>query len=101
MTQSATPTLRDELLDAILATIKGVRDDLITRIAALEARPWPKHRGVFSEGAWYDELNFVIHDGSTWVALRRTNARPGTPDCGWQLTAKRGADGKPGRDGRP
>jgi len=90
----------DPLLDSILGTIKEVRDELQARIAALEARPTLKYLGTFSDGAWYDEGNCVTHGGSAWICIRRTNVTPGAPDSGWQLAVKRGADGKPGRDGR-
>jgi hypothetical protein len=38
----------------------------------------------------------VTHEGSGWIAQRATNAKPGTPNSGFQLAIKRGRDGKDG-----
>ena len=65
------------------------------RIAELEARPVGlKYLGTFERGTSYAEHDGVTHHGSTWVARRATTSEPGTPDSGWQLAVKRGADGK-------
>jgi hypothetical protein len=64
----------------------------------------PFHAGTWKHGHNYVTGANVTDKGSTWIALGDTNgARPGddTPESRvWKLAVKRGADGKPGRDGR-
>jgi len=62
--------------------------------------PVPVYRGVWKPGQ-YQKADQVTTGGSMWIALRDTDAQPDTPDCGWQLCAKRGRDGKEGQQGKP
>jgi hypothetical protein len=59
---------------------------------------WPVviYRGTFKSGQRYEAGDMVTHEGSGWIAQRATNAKPGTPNSGFQLAIKRGRDGKDG-----
>ena len=63
------------------------------RAADLEARNladvW---KGVFKHGELYTRGAIAQWDGSPWLALKDTNAVPGT-NGDWQLFAKKGRDG--------
>jgi hypothetical protein len=73
-------------------------DGLEKRIAEIEARQKEfAHKGVWQSGTVYRAGNFVADSGSCWACIRDTTQRPGTPDSGWILTAKRGADGRDAR----
>lgn len=50
------------------------------------------NRGVWNERAHYDKGDGVTHGGSWWIARKDSPGRPG--DGTWQLTVKRGSDGK-------
>lgn len=58
------------------------------------------HRGVFKNGDEYFAGDGVISDNSTWICVAEsTKAKPGlSPD--WQLSARKGGDGKNGKDGK-
>lgn len=64
----------------------------------------PFHAGIWQSGRSYVAGANVTAKGSTWTALAETHgARPGedTPESRvWRLAVKRGADGKPGKDGK-
>jgi hypothetical protein len=49
-------------------------------------------RGVWRDGP-HKAGDGVTWDGSWFVAQKDTDKRPGTPDSGWRLAAKRGRDG--------
>ena len=53
------------------------------------------HKGEWSDATAYSALDWVTHDGSTYVC--KTDAPAGTPltnDTYWILMAQKGADGK-------
>jgi hypothetical protein len=54
------------------------------------------YRGVYREGEDYIKGDSATWAGSCWIAESNTKAKPGTPDSGWILAVKRGADGKEG-----
>ncbi len=67
-------------------------------------------QGVWSSDTAYETGDQVLRDGSTWTAKADCQGKqPGTNEGGpfWQLSAKRGNDGKPGtkgldgKDGKP
>ncbi len=64
--------------------------------------PFQLYQGVWKAGQ-YRRGDTVTREGSQWVALKDTDAIPGTVDSGWQLSVKRGRDGKDGvgKDGPP
>lgn len=45
------------------------------------------YRGVFQRAMSYEKGNMVTHQGSAWIALRDTDAKPGDGDA-WQLAVK-------------
>lgn len=53
----------------------------------------PLFRGIWQQRD-YQRGDQVTHNGSQWIALHETKAKPGEPNSGWQLTVKRGRDGK-------
>ena len=54
----------------------------------------PKFIGTWSEGLEAKPNCSCTHDGSLWVARETTSKRPGSPNSGWILCAKKGRDGK-------
>jgi hypothetical protein len=56
----------------------------------------PYYRGVYVDGVTYRRGNCVTWGGCTWTALKEmTTEKPGTGK-GWQLSSKKGRDGKDG-----
>jgi hypothetical protein len=78
--------------------------ELKTRLAAVENRPiGVVDCGTYEEGVTYPEGGGVSHDGSFWIAQRRTSAAPGGDETGassrdWRLAVRRGKPGKSGHD---
>lgn len=64
---------------------------MVREAVAEQARGW--YRGVYQAEQQYQPGQGVTWDGSMWVALRETDARPGTDDS-WQLAVKRGRDAR-------
>ena len=62
-------------------------------IAALEARPTMRYRGVWSAEQPYNEGEFCTDHGSIFYCRTATRARPGT-SANWQLAVKRGSDAR-------
>jgi hypothetical protein len=61
----------------------------------------PLYRGVWREECGPYEIGDVVtHEGSTWIALDETKAKPGTAESLWQLAVKRGRDGREGKEGK-
>ena len=90
-----------KLLDEIFGTIKRVKtghdtrlDALESRLAELEQRPELKYLGTWERDRVYLEGTAITCKGSLWIARRATAAEPGTPESGWQLACKKGADGR-------
>lgn len=55
------------------------------------------YRMIWEQGT-YQQDDVVTLGGSSWIAMRETTERPGTPgvDTGWKLMIK---EGRPGKDG--
>jgi hypothetical protein len=90
----------EKMLAAIFETQRGLLARLDTqaqRIKALEERPTIHYEGTFKEGVGYLAGAAVTHAGSVWIAKATTTVRPGIEGSGWQLAAKRGADGRDAR----
>ena len=82
-------------------TLRFVQGD---KIKSYDAHfPVVIYRGIFREGEKYAVGDSVTYGGSTWIAEREPDGRPGLPghDHGWRLAIKRGADGKDGKPGEP
>lgn len=64
--------------------------------------PAPEYRGVFSEGKSYEPGDMVTWAGSLYACRQATDTKPGDgTNPAWSLAAKRGANGRDGRDGGP
>lgn len=57
------------------------------------------YRGVFKFGQSYERGDTITWDNSTWHCNQPTNDKPGNGNKSWQLCARKGADGKDGKDG--
>jgi hypothetical protein len=62
------------------------------KVAQADLAQW-KFCGTWTTG-FYRKNNFVVADGSLWIALADTHMRPGEDPRCWQLCTKRGRDGK-------
>jgi hypothetical protein len=71
--------------------------ELTDRIEALEARPVLRYLGTWTRGVRYEEASAVSYDGSVWIALAATDAKPGEPSSNWQLACGQ-ARRRDGRD---
>jgi hypothetical protein len=61
--------------------------------------PSVEYLGIWSEAQQYRKGSAVTDNGSIWIARRSDRlGRPGLPDSGWTLAAKRGAHGRDGKD---
>jgi hypothetical protein len=66
-----------------------------TRFADVQVRSFADtYQDVFKHGQTYNRGHTATWEGSLWLALRDTNAQPGTQDSGWKLVTKRGRDGR-------
>jgi hypothetical protein len=65
------------------------------RFAELQVRTFADvYHGVFKPGETYTRGALATWDGSLWLSLSDTSAKPGEKDSGWKMVVKRGADGK-------
>jgi hypothetical protein len=75
-------------------------ETLETRLGELEQRPAITYRELWQPGVEYKPGDAVTCDGSMWIALTPTSARPGAKDNSmaksWRLAVKRGRDGHRG-----
>lgn len=69
---------------------------LRARIVTLEALPRAlAYQGVWREGATFEKHDVVTSDGSVWICLRPTTAKPGTDDGqSWHMMLRRARDGR-------
>lgn len=68
-------------------------DQLERRLAEVEGEPLA-YKGTHEPGRLYERNSVVTHAGSMWVALRRTQQRPGDGGDAWQLAVKAGRDAR-------
>ena len=62
--------------------------------------PYMKHVGFWSEGKSVKAGESATHDGALWIAKRDTSAKPCLENGeDWILAARKGRDGKDGRNG--
>lgn len=58
-------------------------------------------RGYWRDGMAAEKGDVMTQDGSAWVALRDTKAKPCRENAeDWRLLARKGRDGRDGRDGK-
>jgi len=75
-------------------TIKGSGGEVTKRV------PVPLDRGYWREGMACEKADILTHGGNAWIALRDTKAKPCLENNDdWRLFARKGRDGKDGRNG--
>lgn len=75
-------------------TIKGRGGDIVKRL------PIPLDKGYYRDGMACEKGDIVTQDGTAWIALRDTKAKPTIENKeDWRLFARKGRDGKDGRNG--
>jgi hypothetical protein len=71
-----------------------VRDEiepLRERIERIERKPSVEYKGVWKAGGpSHTEGSLTTHQGGLWIALRRTQAKPGNGNAAWRLIVKSG-----------
>lgn len=90
-----------------LSALESAIVSLTERIAALEARPepraaWADYQKVCTPRRHYRKGDSCTWNGSLFICVEDTSARPGGPDLSsrsWVLAVKRGADARQ-RDAR-
>jgi hypothetical protein len=87
-----------------LLVAREARIELERRVEALEmdhVRTLADcYRGVWRAAESYRRGDLVSHGGSTWLALRDTEAQPGDgAGTGWRLIVKKGRDANTRKDG--
>jgi hypothetical protein len=102
---SAAPVSEQALVAAVRAFFwRAVRSDkfkaeqreLIRAELGELTKDVPHYEGTWCDGSTYERSACVTFDGSLWIALEHTDARPGR-DSTWRLCVKRGRDGKDAR----
>lgn len=63
--------------------------------------PFQLYRGVHKHGQAYERGDAVTWDGSTWHCNEPTTDRPGDGNKAWQLSVRKGRDGKDGSSTPP
>jgi hypothetical protein len=75
-------------------TIRGHGAEITKRL------PIPLDRGYWREGMAAEKGDIVTHDGTAWLALRDTKAKPALSEKDdWRIFARRGRDGERGPPG--
>jgi hypothetical protein len=96
----------DAMAAAVADAISAVATPLLNRIIGLERhvkalqdKPSLDYRGVWQRGAEYAVGHLVTDHGSLWICrAHRVASRPGDDSLSWRLVAKRGRDGRDGKD---
>lgn len=87
----------DALFKAITAAIERSVQPIAKQVAEIRSElAARKYCGTFQRAQEYRKHNQVTHAGSMWVALTDDPGIPGESG-GWQLAAKKGADGRDAR----
>lgn len=70
-------------------------------VGSLEMRiPVPLYKGIWKEDEAYQRGDTTTRDGSTWILMSdQQKGRPGDEGSGWQLSVKRGTNGRDGLKG--
>lgn len=78
-----------------IATLEELDARIEARFAELQVRTIAdSYQGVFKPGMTYTRGLLATWDGSLWLSVEETSAKPGEKDSGWRLVVKRGADGR-------
>lgn len=63
--------------------------------------PIPMNKGFWRESMACEKADIVTHNGTAWIALKDTTAKPCIENADdWQLFARKGRDGVDGKNGR-
>lgn len=74
--------------------IRGKGSEIVKRL------PIPIDRGYWSEGKSFEHGDVTTHDGTVFIALRDTKAKPCKENAeDWRIMCRKGRDGKDGRNG--
>lgn len=74
--------------------IRGKGGEIVKRL------PIPIDRGYWSEGKSFEHGDVTTHDGTVFIALRDTKAKPCKENAeDWRIMCRKGRDGKDGRNG--
>lgn len=75
-------------------TIKGRGGEITKRV------PVPLDRGYWREGMACEKGDIVTENGTAWIALRDTKAKPALENKeDWRIFARKGRDGRDGKNG--
>lgn len=78
-----------------VATLEEIDARIEARFAELQVRTIAdSYQGVFQPGTTYARGLLATWDGSLWLSMQDTTAKPGEKDSGWKMIVKRGADGR-------
>jgi hypothetical protein len=93
--------LADALIDNKGALILTLTDGRTKELGVIVGRdPIPIDRGYWSEGKAAEQGDVVTHDGTAFIALRETKAKPCKENAeDWRILARKGRDGLHGRNG--
>jgi hypothetical protein len=80
--------------------IEVIKPDGTRDKAGIVYQPSVIYRGVWVDGKRYEVGDSVTWGGSTWTALADNTTKPGDNNRQWQLSVKRGGDGKQGPEGK-
>lgn len=84
--------------------IKYGRGDSIIEIGRMTV-PFPIYRGAFHHGKKYERGDMITRNDSVWHCNEPTTEPPGSDtnntNRAWQLAARKGANGKDGKDLMP
>ena len=86
-----------EIVDDAVA-LKYIRGDLVKSVSY--PIPTFKHIGFWGPDKSAKAGEFTTHDGHLWMARRDTKEAPNYQSADWQLSARKGADGQRGKDGK-
>lgn len=92
--------LATETEKAVAAVLAGISIDGRTlKLGERSFRlPVVIYRGVYVEGRLYEHGDQVTWAGSQWHANEDTESKPGDGNPAWTLAAKKGRDGRDGKD---
>jgi hypothetical protein len=91
----------DDLAVAMGELFKEFLDPIRGRLDALEADLEQRsHKGIWCADYTYKRHNSVTHHGCTWTAISDKDLSEPGKSQGWQLSVKKGRDGRDARDYR-
>lgn len=73
--------------------IRGKGGEIVKRL------PIPIDRGYWKSGTNYERGDIVTEGGTAFIALTDTSTKPGPENKDWRIFARKGRDGKDGRNG--